>query len=269
FPWFGIRRLRGLVAGAEADAKYQEYEATVRRITADVKSAAYDLYFIDRSLAVIKRDIDILDKTAKLVEARYSVGKAQQVDVINARLEITDMLDKQGNLEAKRISAAAKLNYLLFRDPTAPIEEIAEVHMSSEPPPLEELIRLAQDNSPEINQQKRLIESSNHSLRLAEREAKYPEVGLMFQYHNRTPDFPAFYSYQISFKLPLYTFKKQRYAIEEQSADLLAAHSRLAAVDSTIRYKLRDARVRIETAARLIRLHEQGLIPQSTLALES
>src|SRR5205814_4027905 len=44
---------------------------------------------------------------------------------------------------------------------------------------------------------------------------------------------------------------------------------RLASTDSMIRYKLRDARVRATTAARLIRLHEQGLIPQSTLALES
>src|SRR5207253_8380467 len=56
---------------------------------------------------------------------------------------------------------------------------------------------------------------------------------------------------------------------EEQSANLAAARARLASTDSMIRYKLRDARVRATTAARLIRLHEQGLIPQSTLALES
>ncbi|MBA2645853.1 MAG: TolC family protein, partial [Pyrinomonadaceae bacterium] len=33
-PWFGIRRLRGQVASSEAEARFQEYAATVRRITA-------------------------------------------------------------------------------------------------------------------------------------------------------------------------------------------------------------------------------------------
>lgn len=269
FPWFGIRRLHGQIAGAEADAKFQEYQIMVRKLTADVKIAAYDLYNIDRALAIISRDKDILEKLAQVSEARYAVGKAQQVDLINAHLEITDLLDKEGNLEAKRIGVVARLNNLLFRDPETPIEAIADFQISPEPPSLEALVQLAEKNAPDLAQQKRLIEMNNHAIRLAERAAKYPEVGLQFNYHNRTPDFPSFYSYQVNLKIPLYAFTKQRYAIEEQTANLAAARAKLASTNSMIRYKLRDARIRATTAARLIRLHEQGLIPQSSLALES
>lgn len=267
-PWFGIRRLRGQVASAEAEARFQEYGATVRRITAEVKTAFYDLYNAERALAVLKRDGDILDKMAQVAEVRYSVGKAQQVDAINARVEITELLHREGELEIKRSTALAQLNTLLFRDPETPVGALAPVRLSPEPPPLEELVRLASEGAPEIQQQRRLIDASSRAVRLAEREAKSPEVGLSFIYHNR-PAFPDYYTYGVTVRLPLYAASKQRYAIEEQSANLAAARSRLASNDNLIRNRLRDARTRATITARLIRLHDQGLLPQATLALES
>jgi outer membrane protein, heavy metal efflux system len=269
FPWFGVRRMRGLVASSEAEAKFAEYESMVRRLTAEVKSSAYDLYNIDRALVVIKRDIDILNNFVEIAEARYEVGKAQQVDIINARLEITEILEKQGTLEGQRESTVARINNLLFRDPETPISSLAEIKMSPAPPPLNELVSIALESSPDLEQQRRRMDTSRHALRLAEREAKYPEVGFGVVYHKRPDGDPDYYTYELTFKLPLYSFKKQRYAVVEQTANLSASRSRLASTNSLIRYRLRDAYVRATTAARLLRLQEQGILPQATLALES
>ncbi len=268
FPWFGVRRLRGQVASAEAEAKFQVYAATALRLTSEVKAAYYDLYYTDRALSVLARDKDILDKIAQVAEARYSVGKAQQVDVINVRVESTELLDKQGMLEAKRAITAAQLNQLLYRDPEMPLEKLAAVQMSPAPPSLQELARLAEENAPDLKQLRHQIDGNNKSLRLAEREAKYPEVGVNFTYHNR-PLFADYYTYGVTLRLPLYAATKQRYAIQQQAANLAATQARLDTNLSLIRYKLREAHVRATTAARLIKLHEQGLIPQATLALES
>lgn len=267
-PWFGVRRLRGQVANAEADATFQEYAAAVLRLTTAVKVAFYDLNNLERALAVIARDKDILDKISQVVQARYEVGKAQQVDVINAQVELTDLMHRQGQLEAKQTTAAARLNQLLFRDPSTPIGPLAEVRLGPEPPPLDELTRLAEENAPDLKQLRRRIDAGQKSLRLAEREARYPEVGVNFTYHSR-PAFSDYYSYGVTLRLPLYAATKQRYAIKEQGANLAATQSRLDANLSLIRTQLRDARVRAATSAKLIRLHEQGLIPQGTLALES
>lgn len=267
-PWFGIRRLRGQVASAESEAKFQEYAATVRRITSEVKMAYYDLYYAERALVVLARDKDILEKMAQVAEVRYSVGKAQQVDIINARVELTELVHRQGELEIQREAALARLNNLLFREQGTPIGELAPVRMNPEPPPFEELMRLASENAPEIAQQRRLIDASSKAVRLAEREAKTPEVSVNFTYHNR-PAFPDYYTYGVTLKLPLYAASKQRYAIEEQSANLSAARSRLNFNESLIASRLREARERARITARQIRLHEQGLIPQATLALES
>lgn len=268
FPWFGVRRLRGQIASAESEAKFQEYAATVRRITSEVKAAYYDLYYTERALTVLARDKDILEKMAQVAEVRYSVGKAQQVDIINARVEITELVHRQGELEIQRETALARLNNLLFREQGTPIGELAPVRMNPELPPFEELMRLASENAPELAQQRRLIDAGSKAVRLAEREAKYPEVGVSFMYRQR-PRFQDYYSYQVSLKLPIYAASKQRYAIEEQSANLSAARSRLNSNVSLVASRLREARERARITARQIRLHEQGLIPQATLALES
>jgi outer membrane protein, heavy metal efflux system len=267
-PWFGMRRLRGQVASAEAEAKFQEYLSAVWQLTADVKMTYYDLYNLDRALAVLARDKDILEKITQVAEARYAVGKAQQVDVINARVEITELTHRQGQLEAKRAISAAQLNQLLFRDPETEIGSLAELKMSPAPPPPDELTRLAAESAPDLKQFRSRIDAGNKALRLAERAAKYPEVGLNFSYHNR-PVFPDYYTYGVTLRLPFYAATKQRYAIQEQTANLAATQARLAANQSLLQYKLREAHVRASTAVRLLKLHEQGLIPQGTLALES
>ncbi len=267
-PWFGVRRLRGQVASSEAEAKFQEYQVILRQLRTEVKLVAYELYHLDRKLTVIKRDIEILKKFALIAEARYSVGKTQQVDVINARVEIAELLDQQGTLEIERQSMVARINHLLYRDPETPIDSLAEIQPNLVFPSLNDLVALALENAPELKQHKRKIDSSNHSLRLAEREAKYPEVGLQFTYHKRI-SFADYYTYGVTLKLPLYAFNKERYGIAEQSAELAAAKSRLASNNSIIRYRLSDAHLRASKALKLIRLNQEAIIPQATLALES
>lgn len=267
-PWFGVRRLRGLVAGSEAEAKFEEYAARERQTIAEVKSAAFEIHALDRAVAVVTRDMDILDRFAQVAEARYAVGKAEQVDVLNARLEITQLLHTKGNLEAKRAVAASRLNAMLFRDPETDIGPIVVERRGLDIPSYEEVVRLAGVNSPDLKQRRRLVDASNHALRLAEREAKYPEVSFTFQYHNR-PAFPDYYEYGVTLQLPFWSFNKQRYGVVEKTADLAAAQSRLRSVDVMVRERLRAAYVRATNAVRLIKLHEQGLVPQATLSLES
>lgn len=269
-PWFGVRRLRGQAASAEAEAKFAEYAANARRVAAEVKAAYYDIYRADRVLAVLARDKQILKKIAQVAQVRYEVGQAQQVDLINAQVEITELLHQQGELEAQRAIALARLNQLLLRDPETPLGTLAGVMLNATPPvpPLAELMQRAAQNAPELAQQRRLLDAGNKALRLAERQTKYPDVGLNFTYHNR-PFFGDYYTYGVTLRLPLYAYTKQRYAVQEQTANLAATQSRLTAQEAMLRNRLREAHIRATTAQRLIKLHEEGLIPQGTLALES
>lgn len=267
-PWFGVRRLRGQVASAEAEAKLAEYEARGLEIAAEVETIAHELFALDKAIAVVTRDREILDKLAKVAEARYTVGQAEQVDIVNARLELTELLDQEGMLGARRSSAAARLSALLFRDPDAPVGEITAELRLVDLPPFAELVRLAESNAPSLAGRRRTIDRDAHALRLAEREAKYPEVGFSFVYHNR-PAFEDYYEYGVTLQVPLWSFRKQRHGVAEKTADLAASRSRLDAAEAGLKARLRDAYARATTAARLVRLAEQGLIPQATLALES
>jgi outer membrane protein TolC len=267
-PWFGVRRLRGLVASAEAEAQYQAYEARVREIAAEVRTAAAELYGLDASLRVVARDSAILEKLTTVAEARYGVGDAQQVDVINARLELAELAEQQGMLEMRRAGVVARLNALLYRDPDSVAPAVTLEGQAVDLPDYAELARRADEHSPALRRQRRVIDRASHELRLAERESRYPEVTFAFAYHNR-PAFPDYYEYGVTLQLPLWSFNKQRYGIAEKTADQAAALSRLNEITSTLRANLRDAYTRATSAARLMRLAEQGLVPQAALALES
>jgi len=267
-PWFGVRRLRGQAAASDAEAALEAYNARVRELAAEVKIAGIELYSLDRRIAVVERDMDILEKFARIADARYAVGKAMQVDGINARLEITELLDRKGALETERAAAESMINTLLHRDPETPIFAVARPVTAADFPSLDQLVALSRQNAPQLAERRRAIDAANHRLRLAEREAKYPEVNFEFTYHNR-PAFEDYYSYGVTLTLPFWSASKQRYQIAERTADLAAAESRLSWQEAQVRNRLRDAHVRATTAARLLKLHEQGLIPQSVLALES
>ena len=113
-----------------------------------------------------------------------------------------------------------------------------------------------------------MVDAENHRLRLSELQAKYPDVTFQFVYHNR-PAFQEYYTYGVSFRLPFWSASKQRYGVAEKTETLAAARERLAAAEADVLGRLRAAHVSATTAARLLDLHEQGLMPQATLALES
>lgn len=99
-PYPGKTRLRGEIATREADAEALTYEATWRRIAAEVKQAYFDLYFADQSLSTLRQDRELLQRFAKVAEIRYSVGKAAQQDVLRAQVELSRLTERETVLEA-------------------------------------------------------------------------------------------------------------------------------------------------------------------------
>jgi len=267
-PWFGVRRLRGEAAASESEAKLRAYETRARSLAAEVKTAAVELYALDRKIAVVARDQEIIANFVRVAQARYEVGKAEQADIINAQLQGTELVDMKGALEARRASAETTLNTLLDRDPETRIGAIARPAYSATIPALDELLAFAREKAPELAEKRRLVDAESHRLRLAEIEAKYPSVSFQFTYHNR-PAFEDYYTYGVSLRLPFWSASKQRYGVAEKTETLAASRSNLAWAEAQVRGRLRDAHVRSTTAARLLRLHEEGLVPQSALALES
>lgn len=266
-PFPGKLALRGKIATLEAEAERWSYEQTWRRVVSELKVAYYELYFVDKSLEIVQRIKGLLEQFLKIAEARYQVGKAAQADVLKAQTELSILLERLAVLEQRRASAVALINALLNRPPETPLGRVAEVKKGTLTFSLEELYRMAAADSPELKQQERVMDSRHYQIALAQKEF-YPDFAVGFQYMQR-PAMPEMWGLSISVRLPLYFWRKQRPALDEASAEWTQARRRHEGIRAQLFFRVKDLYLMAVTADRLLRLYEEGIIPQATLALES
>jgi len=266
-PFPGKLSLQGKAAAMEAEAERWAYELTWRTVIADVKMAYYDLYFVEKSMEIITRVKGLLEQFLKIAEARYQVGKAAQQDVLKAQTEISILIERLTLLEQQRARLVARLNALLDRPPETPLGRVAEVKKGELPYSLDELYRMAAARHPGLKREERRRDRAHYAFALAKKEF-YPDFAIGIQYFQR-PRMPEMWGVSFSVKLPLYFWKRQRPALDEAMAELAQARHEYDGVRAQLFFRIKDAYLMATTADRLLRLYEEGIIPQATLTLES
>jgi len=101
-PFPGKLGLKGKMATMEAEAELWNYEQTRRQVIADLKLAYYDLFLIHKSIEIVQKDKDLLQKFTQIAEAKYRVGQGIQQDVLKAQVEISKLIDRLTVLEQRR-----------------------------------------------------------------------------------------------------------------------------------------------------------------------
>ncbi|MBZ5538656.1 MAG: TolC family protein [Acidobacteriia bacterium] len=266
-PFPGKLALRGRIADTEATAEQWNYERTKLAVISNLKQTYYDLFFIEKAIATVQKDKDLLEKLAQIAEARYAVGKGMQQDVIRAQVEISKLLERLTLLEQREGVAQAMLRSLLNRPPDAPIGVPADVTKTEMPYSLNEIQAIAEAHSPDLKSQEREIDKNQLALSLAKKDY-YPDFGVGFTYFNR-PQLPEMYSFNFTAKVPIYFWKKQRYGVEEAASTLVSSRKRTEAVKTNLFFKMKDQYLAMKASERLMDLYSKAIVPQSTLALDS
>lgn len=266
-PYPGKLSLRGKTARMEAEAERQSYEQTWRNVITNLKTAYFDLYFFDRSLATVSRTSTLLEQFLKIAEARYEVGKGLQQDVLKAQTEISILIERRTLLEQRRRSTVALINSILLRPPEEPLQRVSDLKKSELPFTLESLYQAALKDSPEIKRQERMIDSSQYTLTAARKDF-YPDFGVNVQYLQRDK-MPDMWGLGVSVKIPLYFGQRQRPAVQEAAAELAGSHKEYDALRAQTMFRVKDQYLTATTAARLLQLYAAGIIPQAALTLES
>ncbi|WP_169702863.1 TolC family protein [Candidatus Kuenenia stuttgartensis] len=68
--------------------------AKVQEITALVKTAFYDLFYVNRAIAITEENRELLRKFSKIAETKYAVGKTSQRDVLSAQVELSTLTNE-------------------------------------------------------------------------------------------------------------------------------------------------------------------------------
>jgi outer membrane protein, heavy metal efflux system len=271
-PFFGKLGLKEKIAQREASIAEQELRAKEREIVSMVKMAYADLYMADRSVEILREQLEILRTVIGATEARYRVGRVTQQDVFKAQLEQSEVLNQLIVAEEEINVAMVKLNTAMYRPPRTPIQIPVDLEPGGSTMNISGLDDLAVASRPELRGAQQEIERAEVMYELADRNRKYPDFMLGWDYMRMPTEMKKDrYAAMVNITIPFspWTAGKRAYEVEESLAEIRAAKSNREAVRNTTVKEVAQAEAKVRAAKRSLELYREGLLSQAELSFRS
>lgn len=266
-PFPGKLRLRGEVAIEESNMVEKDLQAKIQEITALVKSAFYELYYINNAIDITEENRDLLRKFAKIAETKYSVGKATQRDALAAQVELSTLANNLIVLNKERESVIARLNILLNRPTQTPLGKPRPFEKHTLNLTLKDLEDLAMKNRPDLKRFDHAIKRNEANLKLSKKDYYYADFEPMVEYmqEDRRPDT---WASAITINVP-WLWPKNRSKVKESKEDLSAAKSDYRFINNKTLFEVKDFLVKIQSSESTVNLYKTGVIPQAEQSLKA
>ena len=260
FPWFGKRDLRAGIADMEAEAMQRELEAMTLDVMMMVKETYFDLYAVQRVIAIARQEEAVIRRMEKVAESMYATGDRSQADVIKAQAEITMLKQKLLEMQSREATLKAKLNTFLDRRADSPLGAAVTPPEAGFDGSVDGLFAIAETNRPEVQAAQARIERYRLEKNLMEKES-LPDYRLGLEYRDiGNSDNMAMFT--VSVDIPLW---RSRYRAGVREAEKMRA-SNQAARDAAARqsaFDVQDAHFKLMTARRTLELYRTELLPQA------
>lgn len=266
-PFPGKLALKQDVSERDADRDGALYRATLLGVTARLRLAYDDYFLAGRSLEIVRKSRDLLQKLADGADARYRIGEGLQQDVARAQVELSTLLGRLISIEQEQQSAAAMLNALLNRPPSAALGSPAPVEKVPLSYTLEQLEALTRDASPDLKAADIEVVRAETNLRLSERQY-YPDFVLRADYFNKASLDPE-WEVGAGIRVPLYFWRKQSLGVQEAAAGVQEARATRQDTHQETLARLKDLYAQATGADRLVELYGTGVVPQAEVSLNS
>src|SRR5262249_659826 len=125
-PAAGKRELRYQVANQTVEVAEAELEALKLDVTARVRGFFYELLRNQDELRLHDEQIELARQAVTAARIKYTVGRVPQQDVLKAQIALTKLADHLAMFLQDGDLARARLNTLMGRDPSSPLEVAGE-----------------------------------------------------------------------------------------------------------------------------------------------
>ncbi len=274
FPWFGKLNLRGDVAAEAANATRKRYDAAKLKLFFEVKDAYYEYYYLAKSVAVTKENINLVKHLESVARSRYKAAVGSHPDVIRAQVETGKLEDRYQTLLDLRQPIVARLNAALNRPVEADIPWPSEIEVKDAHVVDKELLTELTVENPELKALDFEIDRNKHVIELA-RKDYYPDINLGLNFIDtdasslgNPPDNgkdPVVA--MISLNLPLWR-EKYDAGVWEARARYYAAKQDRAEKTNSLSSELKLALYRFRDAKRKIDLYGDALLPKARESLK-
>jgi outer membrane protein, heavy metal efflux system len=266
-PFPGKLSLRSKIADQRVLVAEQEYLATAIRLISEFKSGLAEYRYQSQAIENADKYKQLLEQLTEISESRYRIGEGLRQDVLRTQIERSILEEKIELLRKNKESQQATLNAILNRDPEQPLQLSQEHIQTKVEVSLNDLQTRLQNLSPEF-----LIKSIGEKEKtlgvdLAKKEL-YPDFTASFQWQKTGSDFPDYYMTAIEARIPLYRWR-QKPAVAQANLELKSSQKEKEATLRKLESQLKDAYLTLTTNEKLIRLYDEGIIPQTRTGLES
>jgi len=271
-PFPGKLSLREKVALEKSESQKWVAEAIKRKIIADLKVAYYNWFFINKSIAITEENKDLMNNFIKIAEAKYEVGQGIQQDVFKAQVELSGFIEMLELLNKKNEIIEEKIKNILNRSLSSSIGKPEETIKSDVTLSLEELIEATKERAPILNASSQLVDSKEQALNLARREY-LPDFVVEATYFNRDggggDNLDDIWQVGLGIRAPIYFWRKEKFGVDEAALELREVRENFKSTENNLLFEVKENYITAKTAEKLIELYSTGIIPQSTLSLES
>jgi outer membrane protein, heavy metal efflux system len=267
-PFPGKLRLRASVADKEAESARAAYQAQRRAVVEQVRETYFNLFYLIRTLDLLRQTSGELQRVEHITAAQYQVGMGQQQDVLKAQLETTAFLNEMETTREQIGQGQADLKAILGREPDSRDILINTVKPSSFSLGDAQLRQLALANSPLLKQAQALEVKGAESVKLAH-EDYIPDFSIDYMYQKTGASFPDYYMATLGIKIPLYFWRKQTPALEQAALEKESAQAQTYATKLSVLSQTQNQWIAIQTSQHVIKIYRDGLIPQAEATLKS
>ena len=269
-PITGKNLSRGRAAEAEARAAYEQVRRLRLEITAKAKVAYYRLANAHAQLVINQQNHELFERVLALGNAKLSVGKSAQGDVLATETDIQRLEIERESLAQALSDQQTALNVLMNRSPGSPLRQPAPLafrSMRADPAQLETRL-LAQ--RPEIAAAEQRLKAEEARLQLAHREwIPDPQVRVEARHFRESGDTFTEYDTGIFFSIPWVNPRKYSAGVREAREMVEAMRREIEGERTSALGMLRDQLRKITTARRQYELSRDKLVPLARKTTET
>jgi outer membrane protein TolC len=273
FPAWGTLDSSARAAREEAGVARDDVRARRQTIAAEVRRAYAAYYKSDQELRLHLEHVGLTSRVIELGRLNQRTGHGGLQDVLRLELELTRLHADVAHIESEQRSSRARLNTLMDRAPDAPLgppEDLGAAPAAVAAGDVAALERGLDQARPEVGAAARALRRREALLDETHRAARYPSVmvGLDYWYLPTAADTRHAYGAMVAINLP---WLSERRRDEEREAERLVQADRhaLQSARDAVRFQLRDAAARLESARQSFAIIDQDLLAQARRNLEA
>ena len=267
-PYPGKLRLRGEMAQRESDQQRDKVDSTRLRVIEQLKSAYFRLAYLQKMLAILQRDDQLLEEVEKVAEARYRTGQGNQQDVFKAQMQRTKLLREIALHHQDIGSVQAQLKQILNRVPDAPDVAAGELTLTDLPYSSDELLARVRGQNPDVTAKQEAVNHQSLQVELAHKDF-LPDFNVQYMWQHTGPDFRDYYMLTVGARIPIHRSRKQKPEVFQAVEELNSSRYAYEAQVQQAYFEVKDRMLAVNTSAQLLKIYRDGLIPQAAATFQS